>query len=108
MSIEKQKDPIRLTTRAKRLIGGVATGSILVAGVGLANELEPEMHGNKIVVVSPGDTVDQIINVNVIHGASHTGDVREHVRSNPDNADVFENGHLDPGEELEIPEKVTD
>lgn len=112
MSIENKnnKEPLVWSTRAKRLAAGTA---LAVAGGGvagaayLASEQGPEMHGHKIVVVDKGDTVDQIVNVHVEGGASHTGAVRAEVLNDPDNADVFENGQLDPGEELEVPEKVT-
>lgn len=107
MSIEKQKAPITLTTRAKRGIGLLAAGSALVGGGYLMHEQQPEFHGTKIIVVDKGDTVDEIVNVHVDGGASHTGAVRTEVMNDPDNADVFENGQLDIGEELEVPEKVT-
>ena len=108
MSKEKEKAPIRLTERARNGLGLLAAGSVLAGGGYMALEHnEPEMHGHKIVVVDRGDTVDEIINVHVEGGASHTGAVRAEVMSDPDNADVFENGQLDPGEELEVPEKVT-
>lgn len=90
---------------AVKYLGGAAT--VLAIGAGL-NHLSsgPEMTGHQTVTVEPGDTVDNLVNKYVDGGASHTGVVRTEVLTDPDNADVFENGHLDPGEELELPEKA--
>lgn len=89
---------------------GLAVGGAVLAGGGhqVVDAMNgPEFSGNKTVTIEPGDRLDNIINEEVDGGASHTGDVRAEVKSDPDNQDVFENGLLDPGEELEIPEKVT-
>lgn len=90
---------------AVKYLGGAAT--VLAIGAGL-NHLAsgPEMSGNQTVRVEPGDTVDNLVNEYVDGGESHTGVVRVDVMNDPDNADVFENDQLDPGEELELPKKV--
>lgn len=114
--MSKENKNSQLTERGERLKkasikAGKGLGVLAIAaGAGFgAGQLDdsPEMHGKQVIVVDTGDTVDEIINVHVEGGASHTGAVRTEVLGDPDNADVFENGLLDPGEELEIPEKVT-
>lgn len=114
MSTEN-KNSYQLTERGEKLkkrtqiavkyLGGVAMA--VAVGVG-ANHVAggPEMDGTQTVTVEPGDTVDNLVNTHVEGGASHTGEVRTEVLNDPDNADVFENDQLDPGEELELPEKV--
>lgn len=89
---------------AVKYIGGAA--AVLALGTACSPLGSPEMTGNQTVTVNPGDTLDDLINEHVDGGASHTGEVRVEVKNDPDNADVFENGQLDPGEELELPEKV--
>lgn len=110
MSIENKKGyekDWQFTKRAK-VAGALAGLAAAAAGVaGVANAERTHVEGHQIHVVQPGDTVDEIVNVHVEGGASHTGAVRHEVLHDPDNADVFENGQLDPGEELEIPERVT-
>lgn len=109
MSIENKngKESLKLTTRTKVALGGIAATVVVLGGAELAAPLSPEFHGQKIHVVDDDETLDGIIKVHVKGGASHTGAVRSEIKSNPDNADVFENNQLDPGEELEIPERVT-
>ena len=114
MSTEN-KNSYRLTERGENLkkrtkvavqyLGGAALVITVAAG---ANHLAkgPEMTGTQTVSVEPGDTVDNLVNEHVEGGASHTGEVRTEVLNDPDNADVFENDQLDPGEELKLPEKV--
>lgn len=102
---EQNEKPKKRTQIAVRYIGGAAT--IIALGTGL-NHLAsgPEMSGNQTIRIEPGDTVDNLVNEHVEGGASHTGAVRTEVINSPANTDVFENGQLDPGEELELPEKV--
>ena len=102
---EQGEKPKKRTQIAVRYLGGAAT--ILAVSAGL-NHLAsgPEMTGKQIVQVEPGDTVDNLVNEYVDGGASHTGAVRTEVTNDPANADVFENGQLDPGEELELPKKA--
>lgn len=114
MSNENKNRP-QLTERGEKLkkrtqiavkyLGGAAT--VLAIGAGINHAANgPEMSGEQTVSVNPGDTVDTLIKEHVEGGASHTGAVRTEVLNDPDNADVFENDQLDPGEELELPEKV--
>ena len=94
--------------RALEVVGiGAATAALAFIGNEVIAAGEPTMHGEQTHTVAPGDTVDGIIKSDVEGGASHTGAVRAEVMDDPDNADVFENGQLDPGEELVIPDKVT-
>lgn len=114
MSIEN-KDSYQLTERGEKLkkrtkiavkyLGGAAT--VLAIGAGLGHAASgPETSGNQTVSVEPGDTVDNLVNHYVEGGESHTGAVRTEVMNDPDNADVFANDQLDPGEELELPKHV--
>lgn len=111
MSIENKKGyekDWQFTKRGK-VVGAIAGLAATAAGVtAYANAERPDFEGHQIVVVDKGDTVDGIIKVHVEHGASYTGTVRSEVMNDPDNADVFENGQLDPGEELEVPEKAVE
>lgn len=88
---------------------GVAGTMLAVGGAQVVDAVNgPEFSGSKKVTVQQGDRLDSLINEEVEGGASYTGATRAEVKNDPDNADVFENGQLDPGEELELPEKVTD
>jgi hypothetical protein len=119
INIRQESSEYRLTARgewvktiAKRALqatGVAAAGGVLALGIVEADKAtQPRMTGEQTITVNTGDTVHGLINENVENGGSHVGDVTEVVRDNPDNADVFENGQLDPGEQLELPEKVTD
>lgn len=111
----ENKNTYQLTERGKKLkkiavrFGGVATAvAVTVGGVSHAKEISehfkgPESTGHQTVTVAPGDRLDDLINEHVEGGASHTGAVRAEVMNDPDNADVFENDQLDPGEKLELP-----
>lgn len=114
MSFEKQKN-YQLTERGEKLkkaskiavkyIGGTAL--TLAVTVGAVEAFSgPETHGSQTVTIEPGDTLDRLINEHVDGGASHTGAVRAEVLDDEDNSDVFENGQLDPGEVLELPDRV--
>lgn len=111
----ENKNPYQLTERGEKLkkaskiavtyVGGAAL--TLAVTVGAAHAMDgPETRGRQTVTVEPGDTVDDLVNEHVDGGASHTGAVRTEVLHDPDNADVFENGQLDPGETLELPDKI--
>ena len=103
-----EKQSLRFTARARRLAVG-ALGLGLSAGIvtGLNHaDREPTMSGEQQVTVTTGDTVDGLINEHVEHGASHTGAVRVDVLDDPANAEVFENGQLDPGESITLPRSV--
>lgn len=103
---ETEKSPIRLTRRGK--LAAWATGIALAAtaGYGVSEHQSAEMHGSQSITVEPGDVLDNLINTHVEHGASYTGEVRTETLNDPDNADVFENGQLDPGEVVELPKSV--
>ena len=105
-STEKRGETLTKPAKiAVRYLGGAAL--TIAVGVGLHHAASgPEMTGHQTVSVNPGDTVDGLIKARVEGGASHTGAVRTEVIDDPANADVFENGQLDPGEELELPEKA--
>ena len=97
----------RWTRRGKivKTLAGVALAVATIAGFSSLDSA-PKTEGKQIAVVQEGDGLQEIINVNVENGASFTGDVEVVVRNNPNNADVFENGQLDPGEKIELPESV--
>ena len=84
-------------------------------GVGVASAKYLHDHpvvyeGKQMYQVLPGDTLEQILLENV--EGINDGDYREveyDVRHNPDNADVFEDSNgdiINPGDIIEIPEKV--
>lgn len=101
-------DRISVKTKVKKVVGGVAAAAVFgAASVGIAKMAEaPDPEGEQIVTVKPGDTVDGLNKEYVDGGANYTGLLREQVKNNPDNADVFENGQLDPGEEVELAERI--
>lgn len=70
------------------------------------NPLSAESHGTQRIEVNPGDTLHDLIKDNVEGGANHVGQVATEAKQDPDNAQVFENDQLDPGEVLELPEKI--
>lgn len=90
---------------AVKYVGGAAL--TLAVTVGAAHAASgPEASGTQRVTVEPGDSVDNLVNEHVEGGASHTGAARTEVMNDPDNADVFANDQLDPGESLELPKKI--
>ena len=115
MSIENKnsKESLPWTPRAKKLAAGLAltaAGGAVVAGAAkLGAEQQPDFHGHQIVVVDKdsGGSLDVLVKHNVEGGRDYTGAVRIEVKNDPDNADVFEDGILSEGEEIEMPEKVT-
>lgn len=119
INIRQESSEYRLTPRgewvqiiAKRAIqaaGITVAGGILTVGVVEVDKaLEPGVTGEQTIRVGHGDTLHGLIKEHVENGANHVGAVTQEVKADPDNADVFENGQLDPGEQVELPIKATD
>ncbi len=111
MNYEKQTTPdrnVRLSRRGRAAL--VATGAVLVAGIGMGVEAAGD-NGSETIpthsyVVVPGDTLWNIAKDDVDGGASHTGEIVQKIEDDPANKQALENGQIDPGEVLQVPDSA--
>lgn len=102
--------------RHPKLVRGVAIAATAIAASQIVPRIADHFDGpdfseeTKKITVQSGDTLWGIVEDPEmgIHGIDKidTRDAIDHIKSDPANTDVFENGQLDIGETIVIPESI--
>lgn len=110
-----RKKEIRLTPLGKGILigAGVLTSlGVVVGGAKIADAVTPDFrfseqtHG---VTVSPGEGEYSLLNRSVENiGKVSLSAAKDHIQNLPSNADVYENGQLDAGESVDVPDQVVE